>query len=60
MSGFDQIKYQNDYNKQKYERMTILFPKGKKERVKNRATILNKSVSGYLNDLIDNDLKSAH
>ena len=30
---FDQIKYQNEYNKQKYDRITIMAPKGTKEKL---------------------------
>ena len=34
---FNQIKYQNDFNKQKYDRVTLMVPKGQKETVKSHA-----------------------
>lgn len=30
---FNQIQYQNEYNKQKYDRITIMVPKGMKEQI---------------------------
>ena len=55
--GFDQIKYQNEYNKEKYDRLTLVMPKGKKDKDKQRADKLNKSVNGYINDVIDADME---
>ncbi|MCR4782954.1 MAG: antitoxin [bacterium] len=54
---FDQIKYQNQYVREHYDRVIITMPKGKRDIVKNRASKLGKSVSQYINDLIDEDLK---
>ena len=54
---FDQIKYQNQYVREHYDRVIITMPKGKRDIVKNRANKLGKSVSQYINDLIDEDLK---
>ena len=34
---FNQIKYQNDFNKQKYDRVTLMLPKGEKEVIKAHA-----------------------
>lgn len=31
---FNQIKYQNEYNKQKYDRITIMAPKGMKDKIR--------------------------
>lgn len=30
---FDQVQYQNNYNKQNYDRVTIMVPKGDKDRI---------------------------
>ena len=30
---FNQIQYQNEYNKQKYDRITIMVPKGMKDEL---------------------------
>lgn len=34
MSDFDVIKYQNEFNKRNYDRITIMVPKGKKDELK--------------------------
>lgn len=46
---FDQIKYQNEYNKQKYDRITIMAPKGKKEELQAAAKACGmKSVNEFI------------
>ncbi len=54
---FNQIKYQNEYNRQKYDTILVTLPKGKKDKVKKRASSLGKSVSRYINDMIDRDIE---
>jgi hypothetical protein len=34
---FNQIKYQNEFNKQRYDRITIVVPKGDKDIIKAHA-----------------------
>jgi NAD(P)H-flavin reductase len=53
---FNQIKYQNEYNKENYDRVYILFPKGMKEKIKERAKSQGKSLSSYVKDVVYNDL----
>lgn len=53
---FDQIKYQNDYNKAKYDRISLMVPKGSKEDLKAHAQAKGKSLNEYLNDLIFQNL----
>ena len=36
---FDQIKYQNEYNKQKYDRIVVMAPKGMKDELREAARI---------------------
>lgn len=55
---FDQIAYQNEYIKGKYDRINLTVPKGKKEEIKKRAEKLEKSVNEYINDLINQDLEN--
>lgn len=33
---FNQIAYQNDYKREKYDRMELLLPKGRKEILKKK------------------------
>lgn len=50
--------YKNKFNKENYDRVTIMFPKGRKEEIKERALALNKSVNRYINDLVEEELRS--
>ena len=34
---FNQVKYQNDFNKQKYDRVSLMLKKGEKEKIKVHA-----------------------
>ena len=53
-------KYVNEYQKNKYDRIICLLPKGQREQIENRMTQKNiKTISDYLRSLIDDDLKKA-
>lgn len=45
---FDQFKYQNAYNKEKYDRVTAFVPKGVRSKMKQRASDLGMSLSKYI------------
>lgn len=53
---FDQIAYQNDYIKEKYDRVNLTMPKGRKEEIKKKAAAVGKSVNEYINGLIESDM----
>lgn len=53
---FNQIAYQNDYIKEKYDRINLTVPKGRKEEIKRKATSAGMSVNEYINSLIDKDM----
>ncbi len=55
--SFDQIKYQNAYNKEKYDRITVMVPAGQKEEITARAREHGMSVNGYLRKLINDDME---
>lgn len=57
MPDFDQIKYQNDYNKQKYDRITIMTAKGKKDAIKAAAAAAGMSVNEFINKAIEMYMK---
>ena len=44
------------YNAKAYDRIEIKAKKGQKEIIQKRAELLNKSVNGYITDLIEEDL----
>ena len=56
--NFDQIKYQNQYNKMSYDRVALLVPKGKRKKIKEYAAKQGKSVNTLLNELIDEKIVS--
>lgn len=53
---FNQIAYQNEFNRQKYDRINLTMPKGKKERVRVAAAAAGQSVNEYINAAIDRAL----
>ena len=54
---FNQISYQNDYIKEKYDRINLTVPKGRKEEIKKKAAAAGKSVNEYINSLIHDNMK---
>ena len=50
---FNQIKYQNEFIKQKYDRVNLTVPKGKKEKIKAAAKAAGQSVNEYINSAMD-------
>ena len=52
---FNQISYQNEYIKEKYDRINLTVPKGRKEEIKKKAASAGQSVNEYINTLIDKD-----
>lgn len=53
---FNQIAYQNEYNRKKYDRINLTMPKGKKERVRVAAAAAGQSVNEYINAAIEKAL----
>ena len=41
---FNQISYQNEYIKEKYDRINLTVPKGRKEEIKKKAAAAGQSV----------------
>ena len=51
--NFDKVSYNNAFNAQKYDRVTIMLPKGKQPIVKEHASARNESVNKFVNRAID-------
>ena len=49
---FNQISYQNSYNKEKYDRISLMLPKGEKDRIKTVAAAAGESVNEFINKAI--------
>jgi hypothetical protein len=47
-----QIRATNKYDAQKYDRASILLPKGEKERIKNHANTMSESLNAFINRAI--------
>ena len=45
---FDQIKYQQEYNKNHYDSVNIMIPKGMREKIKTYAKADGLSVAKYI------------
>ena len=50
---FDKIKYNNEYNKVNYDRLTIVIPSGTKAKLQAYCKDNNISVNGLINKYID-------
>lgn len=51
---FDKVKYDNEYIKNNYDRLTITLPKGKKELYKQKAEKRNMSLTQLITLLLEN------
>lgn len=50
------IKYNNQFNKDNYDRISLMIPKGKKEVIQLCAKVDGESVNGFINRLIDAEI----
>ena len=49
----DTYKYNNDFNREKYDRISLMVKSGKKEIIKAKAAANNESVNAFINRAID-------
>lgn len=49
---FNQLQYQNEFVRKKYDRIGLVVPKGKKQVVKAKAAAAGESVNEYINKAI--------
>ena len=52
MTKFNQVKYQNNYINEKYDRVNLTVPKGMKDEIKRRASEVGESMNEYINNAI--------
>lgn len=55
---FNQIAYQNEFNKRNYDRIEIKVPKGKKAVIQAAAMAAEQSVSEFISQAIDERMGS--
>lgn len=53
MPEFDKVKYNNEYNKQSYDRTSLMTPKGKKAEWSERAKAAGLSLNAYITRAVD-------
>lgn len=57
MKEFNATRYKNEFNKEAYDRVSIMFPRGKKTIIESHWKALGyKSLNSYVNDLIDKNM----
>ena len=53
MSDFNKIKYNNEYNKQSYDRISLMTTKGKKSEWNEKAKSAGLSLNAYITQAVD-------
>lgn len=56
MSTFNPTAYKNEFREQKYDRMELALPKGKKDIIKAAAKARGESVTAFINRAIEAEL----
>lgn len=51
-------KAKNKYNAENYERIALVVPKGKKEKIKAYADSKGESINGFVNKAIDKAMEN--
>lgn len=51
------IRYNNNFNKQAYDRLSVLVPKGMKDTIQSAAKQSGESLNGFINRLICAELE---
>jgi hypothetical protein len=54
MAVFNKIKYNNEYNKQSYDRINLMTEKGKKSQWAEKAKAAGLSLNAYITRAVDN------
>lgn len=55
---FNQIEYQNNYKREKYDKIEVIVPKGEKEHIKAAAKEAGLSVSAYIYKAVQETMNS--
>lgn len=58
MNKQEQIRYMNQYNKDKYDRISLMAPKGHKEKIKEAANAENMSMNEYIMSAITSKMEA--
>lgn len=50
-------EYKNKFAAEKYDRIGVMVPKGKKGRIKLHSELMGESLNGFINRAIDNQIE---
>lgn len=50
--AFDNIAYKNEFNREKYDRISLIVPKGAKDDIKRAALACGVSVNQFITDAL--------
>ena len=53
-----QYSRQNEYNKRKYERVSLMLPAGEREKVRAAAELQNMSMNAYIIEAVKEKMKN--
>ena len=53
----DAIAYVNQYQKEKYDRITVMAPKGTKDQIKKAADLKGVKLSAFVLDCVEKELE---
>lgn len=53
----EQIERQNEYNKAKYDRLSVMLPKGTRQRYKSYAAAKGMSLNALIVSLLDREMQ---
>lgn len=51
------IKYNNEFNRQAYDRVSLILPKGTKEEIKEHAESRGESLNSFIKRAIENQIQ---
>lgn len=54
---FNQIAYQNNYKREKYDKIEVIVPKGEKDKIKQAAKEAELSLSAYIYQAVQEKMK---
>ncbi len=54
---FNKVKYNNDFNKNNYDRLNIVVPKGQKQVIQDFAKSKGKSLNAFVYELVQKEIE---
>ncbi len=58
-SKYEKVAYNNQYNAEKYDRYSLMLPKGTKETYKAHAEARGEKLNSFIQETIERDMQEA-